>query len=61
MEGFQLDDIFNLDTTSTTKSRAKLVKRKWREIEEMNDRRNLLKELRELDVCTDYNLEDIKL
>ncbi|MDF5696781.1 DUF3545 family protein, partial [Vibrio parahaemolyticus] len=42
-------------------SRAKPVKRKWREIEEMNDRRNLLKELRELDVCTDYNLEDIKL
>ncbi|EGQ8155747.1 DUF3545 family protein [Vibrio alginolyticus] len=61
MEGFQLDDIFNLDTTSTTKSRAKPVKRKWREIEEMNDRRNLLKERRELDVCTDYNLEDIKL
>ena len=61
MEGFQLDDIFNLDTTSTTKSRAKPVKRKWREIEEMNDRCNLLKELRELDACTDYNLEDIKL
>ncbi|NAW81405.1 DUF3545 family protein [Vibrio sp. V43_P6S15P86] len=53
--------MFNLDTTSTTKSRAKPVKRKWREIEEMNDRRNLLKELRELDACTDYNLEDIKL
>ncbi|PFG45211.1 uncharacterized protein DUF3545 [Vibrio sp. ES.051] len=61
MEGFQLDDIFNLNTTSTTKSRAKPVKRKWREIEEMNDRRNLLKELRELDLCNDYNLEDIKL
>ncbi len=61
MEGFQLDDIFDLDTTSSTKSRAKPVKRKWREIEAMNDRRNLLKELRELDVCNDYNLEDIKL
>ena len=61
MEGFQLDDIFNLDTISTTKSRTKPVKRKWREIEAINDRRNLLKELRELDVCTDYNLEDIKL
>lgn len=61
MDGFQLDDMFNLDTTSTTKSRAKPVKRKWREIEAMNDRRNLLKELRELDVCTDYDLEDIKL
>ncbi|TOC24718.1 hypothetical protein CGJ88_24955, partial [Vibrio parahaemolyticus] len=23
MEGFQLDEIFNLDTTSTTRSRAK--------------------------------------
>ncbi len=61
MDGFQLDDIFNLDTTSKPKSRAKPVKRKWREIEEMNDRRNLLKELRELDVCTDYDLDDIKL
>ncbi|TOP36169.1 hypothetical protein CGH17_25485, partial [Vibrio parahaemolyticus] len=27
MEGFQLDEIFNLDTTSTTRSRAKPVKR----------------------------------
>jgi hypothetical protein len=61
MDGFQLDDIFDLDTTSTTKSRTKPIKRKWREIEEMNDRRNLLRELRELDVCNDYNLEDIKL
>ncbi len=61
MDGFQLDNMFNLDTTSTTKSRAKPVKRKWREIEAMNDRRNLLKELRELDVCTDYDLDDIKL
>ncbi len=61
MEGFQLDDIFNLDTIPKTKSRAKPVKRKWREIEEMNDRRNLLKELRDLDVCTDYDLDDIKL
>ncbi len=26
MEGFQLDEIFNLDTTSTTRSRAKPVK-----------------------------------
>ncbi|TOP19060.1 hypothetical protein CGH21_23420, partial [Vibrio parahaemolyticus] len=25
------------------------------------DRRNLLKELRELDVCNDYSLDDIKL
>ncbi|MGR5110193.1 DUF3545 family protein [Vibrio jasicida] len=61
MEGFQLDDLFDLDTTSTSKSRAKPLKRKWREIEEMNDRRNLLKELRELDVCHDISLEDIKL
>ncbi len=61
MDSFQLDDMFNLDTTSTTKSRAKPVKRKWREIEEMNDRRSLLKELRELDICNDYNLDDIKL
>ncbi|EKM32428.1 hypothetical protein VCHENC02_2013 [Vibrio harveyi] len=37
------------------------MKRKWREIEEMNDRRNLLKELRELDVCNDITLDDIKL
>ncbi|TOM45380.1 hypothetical protein CGH76_23865 [Vibrio parahaemolyticus] len=50
-----------MDTTSATRSRAKPVKRKWREIEEMNDRRNLLKELRELDVCNDYSLDDIKL
>ncbi|MDF2155431.1 DUF3545 family protein [Vibrio sp. CAU 1672] len=61
MEGFQLDDLFALGAASTTKSRAKPVKRKWREIEEMNDRRTLLKELRELDVCNDYTLDDIKL
>ncbi|MET2899169.1 DUF3545 family protein [Vibrio rotiferianus] len=61
MEGFQLDNIFDLETTSTTKSRAKPLKRKWREIEAMNDRRNLLKELRELDVCNDITLDDIKL
>ncbi|EDP57677.1 DUF3545 family protein [Vibrio sp. AND4] len=61
MDGFQLDDLLGLDTTSTTKSRSKPVKRKWREIEEMNDRRSLLKELRELDVCKDITLDDIKL
>ncbi|ASI97356.1 MULTISPECIES: DUF3545 family protein [Vibrio] len=61
MEGFQLDNIFDLETTSTTKSRSKPLKRKWREIEAMNDRRNLLKELRELDVCNDITLDDIKL
>ncbi|MGR5132744.1 DUF3545 family protein [Vibrio alfacsensis] len=61
MEGFQLDDVFDLDTSSATRPRNKRIKRKWREIEEMNDRRNLLKELRELDVCHDISLEDIKL
>ncbi|AUI85319.1 hypothetical protein BS333_02340 [Vibrio azureus] len=61
MEGFQLDNIFNLDIPLTPKVRAKPVKRKWREIEAMNDRRSLLKELQELDACYDITLEDIKL
>ncbi len=61
MDGFQLDDNFEAEPVSTRKSRSKPVKRKWREVEEMLDRRSLLKELRELDACTDYSLEDIEL
>ncbi|QBH28115.1 Hypothetical protein FORC77_2392 [Vibrio vulnificus] len=61
MDGFELDDLLDFETTSTTKTRSKPVKRKWREIEAMLDRRNLLKELRDMDMCHDYSLEDIKL
>ena len=61
MEGFQLNNIFDLDISFKPKIRTKSIKRKWREIEAINDRRNLLKELQELDASYDITLEDIKL
>ncbi len=62
MDGFQLNDFLDIDSqTPVTRTRTKPVKRKWREIEAMNDKRSLLKELRDMDMCTDYSLDDIKL
>ncbi|WP_413285152.1 DUF3545 family protein [Vibrio sp. MA40-2] len=59
MEGFLLEDIMETDSHSIRSSRAKPVKRRWREIEAIKDRRRLQKELMELDVCNDYNLDEI--
>ena len=40
MDNFQFDEITELDLPrATQKARSKPLKRKWREIEEINDRR----------------------
>ena len=61
MDSFQFEELLEMNAGSTTRTRAKPVKRKWREIEEMNDRRSLLRELRDMDCCADFHLNDIKL
>lgn len=47
MDGYTLNDLLATKTTTTTKK--KQTKRLWREIEEIQDRRQLLHELKELD------------
>ncbi|WCE30211.1 DUF3545 family protein [Vibrio sp. SCSIO 43137] len=61
MEGFLLDDITEMGNHQTRASRSKPAKRKWREIEAIKDRQRLQKELMDMDVCLDYNLDDIDL
>ncbi|PMH39754.1 hypothetical protein BCU68_06540 [Vibrio sp. 10N.286.49.B3] len=62
MDSFQLDDIMDFDSSVTHKTRTtKPAKRKWREIEAIKDRRRLQKELMDIDMGLDFNLEDIKL
>ncbi|MGF1752455.1 DUF3545 family protein [Vibrio makurazakiensis] len=61
MEGFQFDDIAEIDAPRTQKTRSKPVKRKWREIEAINDRRRLQKELKEMGIGVDFSIEDIEL
>ncbi|MBY7732530.1 MULTISPECIES: DUF3545 family protein [Vibrio] len=62
MDNFQFDEISELELPrATTKTRSKPLKRKWREIEAINDRRQLEKELREMNLGLDFSLDDIKL
>jgi hypothetical protein len=61
MDGLQLDTIIEAEYRPTRGTRAKAVKRKWREIEAIQDRQRLQKELMDLDVCSVYQLEDIEL
>lgn len=62
MDNFQYDEITELDLPrATQKARSKPLKRKWREIEEINDRRRLQKELMDMNLCLDFDLDDIKL
>ncbi|PJC86204.1 DUF3545 domain-containing protein [Vibrio sp. HA2012] len=61
MDGFLLDDVLAMETQPTRSSRAKPVKRKWREIEAIKDRQRLQRELMEMDICCDYSLDDISL
>ncbi|MEZ9268811.1 DUF3545 family protein, partial [Vibrio splendidus] len=49
MDSFQFDELSELEMPrATQKTRSKPLKRKWREIEAINDRRQLEKELREM-------------
>ncbi|MCG9552148.1 DUF3545 family protein [Vibrio sp. Isolate31] len=62
MDSFQFDEVSELEMPRVThKSRSKPLKRKWREIEAINDRRQLEKELREMNLDLDFSLDDIKL
>ncbi|MEZ9682741.1 DUF3545 family protein [Vibrio splendidus] len=62
MDSFQFDELSELEMPrATQKIRSKPLKRKWREIEAINDRRQLEKELREMNLGLDFSLDDIKL
>lgn len=61
MEGFVLENILAMDDGQSRSTRSKPVKRKWREIEAIKDRKRLQKELMEMDCCMEYSLDDIKL
>ncbi|HCH03160.1 MAG TPA: DUF3545 domain-containing protein [Vibrio sp.] len=61
MESFQLEDIMAMEPTPYRAHKTKPTKRKWREIEAIQDRRQLQKELKELDYFGEYNLEDLDI
>ncbi|PMM03680.1 hypothetical protein BCT63_13685 [Vibrio kanaloae] len=62
MDSFHFDDVSELEMRrATQKTRSKPLKRKWREIEEINDRRRLKKELMDMNLGLDFSLDDIKL
>ncbi|WP_299685461.1 DUF3545 family protein [uncultured Vibrio sp.] len=62
MDNFQFDEISELEMPRVTqKVRSKPVKRKWREIEEINDRRRLKKELMDMNLGLDFSIDDINL
>ncbi|MFV0574344.1 MAG: DUF3545 family protein [Vibrio sp.] len=61
MDNFQLDDILSMEANPYRSTRSKPVKRKWREIEAIQDRRQLQKELMELDYFGEYKLEDLDI
>ncbi|KAB0463241.1 MULTISPECIES: DUF3545 family protein [Vibrio] len=62
MDSFHFDDVSELEMRrATQKTRSKPLKRKWREIEEINDRRRLQKELMDMNLGLDFSLDDIKL
>lgn len=59
MEAFQLDDIMAMEPMHDRSSRQKPVKRKWREIEALKEKRELQKALRELDLAGEHDFNDI--
>ncbi|MFA0085155.1 DUF3545 domain-containing protein [Vibrio sp. 10N.286.49.C2] len=61
MDGFELNDIMEMDAPRTRAARSKPLKRKWREIEAIKDKRRLQKELNDMDIGLDFAIEDIKL
>lgn len=61
MDGLQLESIFESEERGARRGRSKPAKRKWREIEAIKDRQRLQKELLDLDVCSEYRLEDIQI
>ncbi|MBA5762279.1 DUF3545 family protein [Vibrio sp. 404] len=60
MDGLNFDDMIEMNFSRGRSTRTKPVKRKWREIEAINDRRRLEKELRDMDIGLD-SLDDLEL
>ena len=58
MDSYIFDDIYEEDRPLKN-SRAKPVKRKWREIEALKDKNRLRKELQDIDVFFIPNEEDV--
>ncbi len=56
MDSYAFDDVFEMEPVQR-KSRAKPVKRKWREIEMLKDRQRLRKELEGIDMFRDYSCD----
>lgn len=59
MEGLNFEEIFEMDLPKGRATRSKPVKRKWREIEAIMDRKRLQRELMEMDIGFE-ELEDIE-
>ncbi|GIC24735.1 hypothetical protein VCSRO99_2321 [Vibrio cholerae] len=53
------DELLEMEISKIRTSRSKPVKRMWREIEAIRDRKRLEKELLDMDVCLDA--DDIKI
>jgi len=58
MDGYTLNDLLATKTSTTQKKQTKQTKRFWREIEELQDRRQLLHELKELDPLFKGSLDE---
>ncbi|MGF1908910.1 DUF3545 family protein [Vibrio kasasachensis] len=57
MDGLNFDDMIEMNFSRGRSTRTKPVKRKWREIEAINDRRRLEKELRDMDIGLDSTFD----
>lgn len=58
MDELHFDELLEMEISKIRTSRSKPVKRMWREIEAIRDRKRLEKELLDMDVCLDA--DDIK-
>lgn len=61
MDGLQFDEVMDLDIPKVRATRSKPMKRKWREIEAIKDRQRLQRELMDMDIGLDFDVEDIDL
>ncbi|MDE1515139.1 MULTISPECIES: DUF3545 family protein [Vibrio] len=59
MDELRFDELLELEFSKIRHTRTKPVKRMWREIEAIRDRKRLEKELLEMDVCLE--LQDITI
>ncbi|EGU48875.1 hypothetical protein VII00023_13737 [Vibrio ichthyoenteri ATCC 700023] len=59
MDGLNFDDMMEMDFSRGRSAKSKPVKRKWREIEAIQDRRRLEKELLDMDIGLD-KLENLE-